>query len=263
MSRRRIVLATALVFGASLALARVHPFGDAGLDTASAPPSEIHLSASIPSEVSPILITKCADCHSTQTHTPLYGHLAPISWLMERDILEGRKHLNLSHWDSYPENQQQTLKAKIAQETKAHEMPLLQYRMIHWKSALTSTDLLTLTHWAHDASTVDSNTQIATAGDPVHGNAVFERRCTGCHSLTQNHEGPRLQGIYGRPTGAVAGFPYSDALRRANIRWNDQTLDRWLKDPDVFLPGNNMDFLVPNPQERKDLIAYFRQSAGN
>ena len=44
--------------------------------------------------------------------------------------------------------------------------------------------------------------------------------------------------------------------------WSEQSLEKWLADPDAFLPGNNMDFLVPKPQERKDLVAYFKQSAG-
>jgi cytochrome c len=60
----------------------------------------------------------------------------------------------------------------------------------------------------------------------------------------------------------VPGFPYSDALRKANITWNDQTLEKWLTDPDAFLPGSNMDFLVARPQERKDIIAYFKKSSG-
>jgi cytochrome c len=84
----------------------------------------------------------------------------------------------------------------------------------------------------------------------------------GCHALTQNREGLQLQGVYGRSTGAVSGFPYSAALRKANIVWNDQSLEKWLTDTDAFLPGNNMDFLVAKPQERKDLIAYLKQSSG-
>jgi cytochrome c len=44
--------------------------------------------------------------------------------------------------------------------------------------------------------------------------------------------------------------------------WSEQSLEKWLADPDAFLPGNNMDFLVSKPQERKDLVAYFKQSAG-
>ena len=80
--------------------------------------------------------------------------------------------------------------------------------------------------------------------------------------MTQDREGPRLQGVYGRVSGTVAGFPYSDALKRAHVVWDDASLERWLTDPDAFLPGNNMDFLVAKPQERKDLIAYFKQVGG-
>jgi cytochrome c len=44
--------------------------------------------------------------------------------------------------------------------------------------------------------------------------------------------------------------------------WDEATLDKWLTDPDAFVPGNNMDFLISKPQERKDLIAYLRKSSG-
>jgi cytochrome c len=36
-------------------------------------------------------MTKCADCHSTQTRMPLYGRFVPLSWLMERDIVKARE----------------------------------------------------------------------------------------------------------------------------------------------------------------------------
>jgi cytochrome c len=260
----RIAAITAFALVASLVLARVHPFGDAGLYKANAAPAAVLEHASVPADVRELLTAKCADCHSAQTRSPIYGHLAPISWLMERDIVEGRKHMNLSQWDSYSEDQQQTFKAKIVQEAKSNAMPLPQYRMIHWNARITSADQQALTQWAHGMSAIadDSMAQAITDGDPVQGKAVFEKRCTGCHALIQNREGPMLQGVYGRNTGAVAGFPYSDALKKANIAWNDQTLERWLADPDAFLPGNNMDFLVSKPQERKDLIAYFKQSSG-
>jgi cytochrome c len=42
--------------------------------------------------------------------------------------------------------------------------------------------------------------------------------------------------------------------------WNAQSLDKWLTDPDSFVAGSNMDFRVPHPQERKDLISFFAQA---
>jgi cytochrome c len=254
---------SALAVAASLLLAHVHVFGDAGLFGAQAAQSPIPEHASIPPDARAILIAKCADCHSTQTHAPIYGRFAPISWLMERDIVEGRKHMNLSQWDSYSADQQQTFAAKIVQKTKSHNMPLLQYQMIHWDTRITDADVQVFSEWAHGSSTPADPFAPATAdGDPLRGAALFEKRCTGCHSLTTNREGPILQGVYGRTTGSVPAFPYSAALKNAHIAWNDQSLDKWLTDPDAFLPGNNMDFLVSKLQERKDLISYFKQSTG-
>jgi cytochrome c len=99
-------------------------------------------------------------------------------------------------------------------------------------------------------------------GDTARGKALFEKRCTGCHALTENHEGPALKGVYGRTSGAAAGFAYSAALKKAAIVWNDKTLDQWLADPDAFIAGNEMDFLVSKPQERQDLISYLRTISG-
>jgi cytochrome c len=262
MSWARFGTIPAFALAASLLLARVHPFGDAGLYSASSTQAQL---TSIPSGVRDILLTKCADCHSSQPHVPYYGRFAPISWLLERDIVNARKAMDLSQWDTYSADQQETLKAKIVQETKSNDMPLLQYRMIHWNARITAANLQALTQWAHDppATAAGSPAQATTAGDPVSGQAIFEKRCTGCHSLTQNHEGPRLQGVYGRPTASVQNFPYSDALKNAHLVWDDRSLEKWLTDPDAFLPGNNMDFRVIKPQERKDIIAYFKQSAGS
>jgi cytochrome c len=71
-----------------------------------------------------------------------------------------------------------------------------------------------------------------------------------------------LQEVFGRISGTVAGFDYSPALKQAHIVWDDKTLDRWLADPDAFVPGNNMDFHVASPTERQDLIRFLRESAG-
>jgi len=79
--------------------------------------------------------------------------------------------------------------------------------------------------------------------------------------MTHDLEGPRLQGVYGRTSGGVAGFDYSSALKKAHIVWNDTSLEQWLADPDTLVPGNNMQFHVARPQERRNLIAFLKQGA--
>jgi cytochrome c len=99
----------------------------------------------------------------------------------------------------------------------------------------------------------------AGGGDPNRGRALFDKQCAGCHSLTKNHEGPQLQGVYGRAAGGAAGFAYSAALRKARIVWDENSLDKWLANPDAFVPGNDMDFLVAGAQQRRDIIAYLKK----
>ena len=260
----RSAVASLIAVGASLTLARVHPFGDAGLYATKDAETPIMEHSRVPLEVRAILAAKCADCHSAQTRSPIYGRFAPGSWLMERDIVEARGAMNLSLWDTYSPDRQQTFAAKIAQQTKAHEMPPVQYRMIHWDARVNDAETRTLASWAH-ASSGSSGSELnrqAGEGNPVRGKELFEKRCSGCHSLTQNRQGPGLQGVYGRVSGSVADYAYSQTLKKSRIAWDETSLEQWLTDPDAFLPGNNMDFLVPKLQERQDIIGYLRQTSG-
>jgi cytochrome c len=272
---RTITLTCALTLLSSLLLARVHPFGDAGLYATrpqQTPIAEHAPASTIPPQVRATLNAKCADCHASPdrvpTRTPFYGRLAPISWLLERDIVHARQQLNFSAWDTYSPDQQQALESKIIQQTRSGNMPLPQYRLIHWDAAITPADQQLLSAWAHQSSPAADPTRdpaapqaATTEGDAAQGRLVFERRCTGCHSLNQNREGPNLSGVFGRTSGQAPNFAYSAALRNAHIVWNERTLDQWLTDPDAFVPGNNMDFHVARPQERQDLIRFFKESA--
>lgn len=262
MSRLKAIAACgAFSIAASALLARGHPFGNAGLYAQKDAAAPFSTNEVAPLAVHAILEERCADCHSQQTQAPVYGRLAPVSWLMERDILRGREAMNLSLWSTYSVDRQRTLAAKIVQEAKAREMPPLQYRMFHANALPTGDDIRILADWAHATASVEAAgaNPSTGVGEPVRGKELFEKRCTGCHAFDRNREGPSLQGVFGRTSGSVQDFAYSTALKKAGIVWSEDSLQKWLADPDAFLPGNNMDFLVPGQQDRQDLVAYLKQ----
>jgi cytochrome c len=90
------------------------------------------------------------------------------------------------------------------------------------------------------------------------GEQLFEKRCTGCHSLDRNKEGPNLAGVYGRQAGTASGFNYSTALKSAHFVWDDQRLEKWLTDTQSLVEDNNMDFHVPKADERAEIIRYLK-----
>lgn len=102
----------------------------------------------------------------------------------------------------------------------------------------------------------------AAGGDADNGKHLFEKRCTGCHSLDNNKEGPRLHDVYGRKAGSVSDFGYSDQLKAAHIIWDEHSLDQWLTNPDAVVPDNDMAFRVADPHERADIIQFLRLSSG-
>ena len=98
--------------------------------------------------------------------------------------------------------------------------------------------------------------------DPERGALLYESRCSVCHSLDANRIGPKHQGIHGRRAGGVEGFDYSPALRASGVVWRDDTLNRWLENPQGFIPGQRMNIRVSKAKDRADIIAYLKQQSG-
>jgi len=247
--------AAALTVAAVVGLGYVHPFGNPRVEPAEGLGTLLQ-GANMPANAKAVLVQKCADCHSRETRWPVYARIAPGSWLIERDIVEARKKMDLSRWEQMPADQQEVLAAKIVQEAKSGDMPPLQYRLLNWDAKLSKGDVQTLSTLGKGG--VVSEAALPGDGDAVHGKAVFEKRCTGCHALEADREGPRLAGVYGRKAGSVAGFTYSTGLKNLGVTWNDATLEKWLSDPDIVVKDNNMSFSVPKAEERRDLIAFLK-----
>jgi cytochrome c len=93
-------------------------------------------------------------------------------------------------------------------------------------------------------------------GSVARGKELYESRCTACHSLDHSRIGPAHRGVFGRRAGQVAGFDYSKALRGARVTWTAPSLDRWLTDPEAFIPGQKMGYSVPDAQDRADIISF-------
>jgi cytochrome c len=98
----------------------------------------------------------------------------------------------------------------------------------------------------------------AAGAAPGAGKELFATRCSGCHATDSNQEGPRLRGVLGRKAGTVAGYPYSDALRKSGIVWTESLLNKWLENPEALVRDNDMEFRVSNATERAALVAYLR-----
>ncbi|KAF2406311.1 cytochrome c [Pseudomonas antarctica] len=96
----------------------------------------------------------------------------------------------------------------------------------------------------------------ADTDDVVRGQKAWLLNCGRCHQLDVNSVGPMHRGVVGRHAGSAEGFAYSEALRESDVIWTPANLNRWLTDPEQFIPGQAMGFSVENAQVRQDIIAY-------
>ncbi|HUZ62255.1 MAG TPA: cytochrome c oxidase assembly protein [Acetobacteraceae bacterium] len=90
------------------------------------------------------------------------------------------------------------------------------------------------------------------------GQQLFAQTCSACHGLDHAKEGPGLRGVFGRKAGSTGGYPYSSGLAKADFVWTAGRLDKWLANPQAFVPGALMPYHVDDPARRRDIIAYLR-----
>jgi len=96
------------------------------------------------------------------------------------------------------------------------------------------------------------------------GAKLFKTRCATCHTTgagEPSKTGPNLHGLFGRHTGSVAGFTYSDANKNAGIEWDQDKLFNYLENPKKFMPGNKMAFAgLKKEKDRNDLITFLKSA---
>jgi hypothetical protein len=109
------------------------------------PPVEADVAASAP--VRAVLRRACYDCHSNETVWPWYSRVAPVSWMLERDVREGRREVNFSTWNRYDAARRVKLARKIWKEVAEGDMPPWVYAVVHGPAKLTEQDRVILRAW--------------------------------------------------------------------------------------------------------------------
>lgn len=94
--------------------------------------------ATVPANAQKVIRESCYDCHSNETVYPWYANVAPISWMLQNHIEEGREHLNFSEWGNYSEKDRMEMLEDSMYEIGKGNMPLRPYVMLHPESKLTS-----------------------------------------------------------------------------------------------------------------------------
>lgn len=99
-------------------------------------------------EVRAVLERSCYDCHSRKSRWPWYATVAPVSWLVARDVHEAREHLDFTAWDGYSAKKRAKKLEEAWEEVDEGEMPLWFYVPLHPEARLSDADRALLREWA-------------------------------------------------------------------------------------------------------------------
>lgn len=111
------------------------------------PPIDNSKSLVAPTKVMSVLKNSCYDCHSNETEWPFYSYIAPVSWLVHRDVKSGREELNFSEWNNLSDDKREHKKEEIIEEISRETMPLPIYLLTHPSASLDNNDKLLIKNW--------------------------------------------------------------------------------------------------------------------
>ena len=123
----------------------IHPFGDLKAHRSLNP---LLAGADVNVTITRILEKSCQNCHSEKTEWPWYSYVAPVSWLIEKDVHDARSHMNLSRWGEYSPAKRQELLTRLAAAVRSRQMPPARYTLMHPGEKPSGTELEQIYQWA-------------------------------------------------------------------------------------------------------------------
>ena len=142
MHLKRILIGTAVL---CIASAGIHPFGAVKREDSN---RALLSAARIDAEIMSMLVRSCQTCHSQRTVWPWYSYVAPVSWLIERDVSKARAYMNFSRWEEYTNEEREVYLGAIAAAIRNKQMPPSRFALLHPESRLSTAESERIYLWA-------------------------------------------------------------------------------------------------------------------
>lgn len=128
----------------------------------------------VPKDVNAILRNSCFDCHSNTTNLSWYDHITPANFIVNSHIVDGRKALNFSNWDSLEKPKQNATLFYALNKILSGEMPLPSYTAIHPSAKLDEASIAILKNYANSIAARKTNPKKITQANKEIDNSTLQ-----------------------------------------------------------------------------------------
>ena len=111
------------------------------------PSGTIYAAQPVPDEVKAVFERSCKNCHSNETAWPWYSYVAPVSWVVARDVHRARKTMNFSEWGSYSAQRKEDKLEEICEQLTNGDMPDRKYAIFHRRARITPEERAIVCQW--------------------------------------------------------------------------------------------------------------------
>lgn len=115
------------------------------------PSRAIYATQPVPASVKAVLERSCKNCHSNETAWPWYSYIAPMSWVIARDVHRARRAMNLSEWGAYSAKRKAGKLEEMCEQLTNGDMPDRLYLFFHRDAVVTHDERNAVCQWTEDS----------------------------------------------------------------------------------------------------------------